>query len=97
MAKGEIQRRVGGVIRFSTARRAVRVPLPRPTERPASSSASRSPAPSSSPSVLLLDEPPSNLDAKLRAQVRGEIRQVQQALHITTVFVTHDQAEASNT
>src|SRR5438552_4979671 len=46
------------------------------------------------PSVLLLDEPLSNLDAKLREQVRGEIRQLQQALGITTVFVTHDQAEA---
>jgi spermidine/putrescine ABC transporter ATP-binding subunit len=46
------------------------------------------------PSVLLLDEPLSNLDAKLREQVRAEIRQVQQALGITTVFVTHDQAEA---
>lgn len=46
------------------------------------------------PSVLLLDEPLSNLDAKLREQVRGEIRQLQQSLGITTVFVTHDQAEA---
>jgi spermidine/putrescine ABC transporter ATP-binding subunit len=46
------------------------------------------------PSVLLLDEPLSNLDAKLREQVRGEIRQLQQTLGITTVFVTHDQAEA---
>jgi ABC-type Fe3+/spermidine/putrescine transport system ATPase subunit len=46
------------------------------------------------PSVLLLDEPLSNLDAKLRQQMRSEIRQLQQHLHITTVFVTHDQEEA---
>jgi len=46
------------------------------------------------PSVLLLDEPLSNLDAKLREQVRAEIRQLQQTLGTTTVFVTHDQAEA---
>jgi len=46
------------------------------------------------PSVLLLDEPLSNLDAKLRQEMRSEIRQLQQHLQITTVFVTHDQEEA---
>jgi spermidine/putrescine ABC transporter ATP-binding subunit len=46
------------------------------------------------PSVLLLDEPLSNLDAKLRQEMRSEIRQLQQHLRITTVFVTHDQEEA---
>jgi putative spermidine/putrescine transport system ATP-binding protein len=46
------------------------------------------------PSVLLLDEPLSALDARVRAQLRGEIRSVQQRLGITTLFVTHDQAEA---
>jgi putative spermidine/putrescine transport system ATP-binding protein len=46
------------------------------------------------PSVLLLDEPLSNLDAHLRAEMRTEIRALQQRLSITTVFVTHDQAEA---
>lgn len=46
------------------------------------------------PSVLLLDEPLSNLDAHLRADMRNEIRELQQRLSITTVFVTHDQAEA---
>jgi iron(III) transport system ATP-binding protein len=46
------------------------------------------------PSVLLLDEPLSNLDAKLRDQMRGEVRELQQRLGITTLFVTHDQAEA---
>lgn len=46
------------------------------------------------PDVLLLDEPLSNLDAKLRHEVRLEIRQLQQELGLTTVFVTHDQEEA---
>lgn len=46
------------------------------------------------PKVLLFDEPLSNLDAKLRAQMRIEIRQVQQKLGITSIFVTHDQDEA---
>jgi putative spermidine/putrescine transport system ATP-binding protein len=46
------------------------------------------------PSVLLLDEPLSNLDAHLRAEMRGEIRRLQQRLTITTLFVTHDQEEA---
>jgi putative spermidine/putrescine transport system ATP-binding protein len=46
------------------------------------------------PKVLLLDEPLSNLDAKLRTEVRDEIREIQQRLGITSVFVTHDQDEA---
>ncbi len=46
------------------------------------------------PKVLLLDEPLSNLDAKMRVQTREWIRQLQQELGITTVFVTHDQEEA---
>jgi putative spermidine/putrescine transport system ATP-binding protein len=46
------------------------------------------------PHVLLLDEPLSALDAKLRHEVRLQIRQLQQALGLTTVFVTHDQEEA---
>ena len=45
-------------------------------------------------SVLLLDEPLSNLDARLRLQTREEIRKIQRATRITTVFVTHDQEEA---
>jgi iron(III) transport system ATP-binding protein len=47
------------------------------------------------PKVLLLDEPLSNLDAKLRVQVRREIRDLQQSLGLTTIFVTHDQEEAN--
>ena len=46
------------------------------------------------PKVLLFDEPLSNLDAKLRRRVRGEIRDLQQRLGITSVYVTHDQEEA---
>ncbi len=46
------------------------------------------------PRVLLFDEPLSNLDAKLRVQMRHEIRELQRALGITTVYVTHDQEEA---
>jgi putative spermidine/putrescine transport system ATP-binding protein len=46
------------------------------------------------PTVLLLDEPLSALDAQVRIQLRGEIRSLQQRLGITTLFVTHDQSEA---
>ena len=46
------------------------------------------------PRVLLLDEPLSNLDARLRLKTREEIRRIQQTTGITTVFVTHDQEEA---
>ena len=46
------------------------------------------------PDALLLDEPLSALDAKLRQEVRKEIRRLQQSLGLTTVFVTHDQEEA---
>lgn len=46
------------------------------------------------PAVLLLDEPLSNLDAKLREAMRSEIREIQLASGITTIFVTHDQTEA---
>ena len=46
------------------------------------------------PEVLLLDEPLSNLDAKLRETMRQEIRELQQSLGITTLYVTHDQMEA---
>ncbi len=47
-----------------------------------------------SPSLLLLDEPLSALDAKERERLRGEIRQLQQRLRVTTIMVTHDQEEA---
>lgn len=47
------------------------------------------------PRVLLLDEPLSNLDAKLREKMRGDIRRIQKELKITVVLVTHDQIEAN--
>src|SRR3546814_9461525 len=46
------------------------------------------------PRLLLLDEPLSNLDAKLRAEMRLELKRIQRESGVTTVFVTHDQEEA---
>ena len=46
------------------------------------------------PEVLLMDEPLSNLDAKLRVEMRNAIKRIQQQIGITTVYVTHDQEEA---
>lgn len=46
------------------------------------------------PEVLLMDEPLSNLDARLRSRLRAELKDLQQELGITTIYVTHDQAEA---
>ena len=46
------------------------------------------------PSVFLFDEPLSNLDAKLRVQMRLEIKRLHERLNITSVYVTHDQVEA---
>jgi len=47
------------------------------------------------PRVLLLDEPLSNLDAKLRGKMRQDIREIQQRLKLTVIYVTHDQLEAT--
>ena len=46
------------------------------------------------PRAFLMDEPLSNLDAKLRVQMRAEIARLQRALGVTTIYVTHDQIEA---
>ena len=46
------------------------------------------------PEVLLMDEPLSNLDAKLRVEMRNAIKRIQQQVGITTIYVTHDQEEA---
>src|SRR5919106_1158411 len=46
------------------------------------------------PKLLLLDEPLSNLDAKLREKMRFEIKRIQRELGLTTIYVTHDQSEA---
>ena len=67
----------------------------RASSRAASGSASRWAARSSAqPSVFLMDEPLSNLDAKLRVQMRADIAALQAELGVTTVYVTHDQSEA---
>src|SRR5205823_8198973 len=46
------------------------------------------------PSVFLMDEPPSNLDAKLRVQMRAEVARIQRRIDVATIYVTHDQVEA---
>src|SRR3954462_3431688 len=46
------------------------------------------------PQLLLLDEPLSNLDAKLRHHMRFELKRIQRELNLTTIYVTHDQSEA---
>ena len=46
------------------------------------------------PKVFLFDEPLSNLDAKLRVQMRAEIKKLHQTVKTTTIYVTHDQVEA---
>ena len=46
------------------------------------------------PSVFLMDEPLSNLDAKLRVQMRAEVKRLQRRINVTTIYVTHDQIEA---
>ncbi len=78
-------------------------PRHRPPPRPQAEGAVRRPAPArgasggrscGKPSVFLFDEPLSNLDAKLRVQMRAEIAKLQQRLKTTTIYVTHDQVEA---
>jgi len=66
----------------------------RPSSPAGNSSAYRSRALALSPGLLLLDEPLSALDARVRARLRGEIRDLQKRLGITTIMVTHDQEEA---
>ncbi|HRU33327.1 MAG TPA: ATP-binding cassette domain-containing protein, partial [bacterium] len=46
------------------------------------------------PQVFLMDEPLSNLDAKLRVQTRAELKRLHNRLQVTTIYVTHDQVEA---
>ncbi|WP_343223913.1 ATP-binding cassette domain-containing protein, partial [Metallibacterium sp.] len=46
------------------------------------------------PSVFLMDEPLSNLDAKLRVQMRAEVSRIQRRINVSTIYVTHDQIEA---
>ena len=95
VAAGRARRRASGETLALVGLAAFAGPLSRAACRAASSSAWRSPARSSSSrSILLLDEPLSNLDAKLREEMQIELRQIQRTLGTTTILVTHDQAEA---
>ncbi len=75
---------------------------PRAASRPQAGQPLRRPAPArrdgprdrGGPSAFLMDEPLSNLDAKLRVQMRAEVSRIQHRLGTTTVYVTHDQTEA---
>ena len=81
--------------RAAGAARGAARPLSRASSPAASASASRSPAPSiRRPAAFLMDEPLSNLDAKLRGHMRAELKHMQHELGITTIYVTHDQIEA---
>jgi ABC-type sugar transport system ATPase subunit len=92
-AQGEIDRRIAEAARILD--RALSRPQAPRSCRAASASASPWAAPScASPAVFLFDEPLSNLDAKLRTQMRAEIKDLHQRLGATFVFVTHDQVEA---
>ena len=79
--------------RRARARRAARAPAAPALRRPAAARRARARA-RARPAVFLMDEPLSNLDAKLRVQTRGEIKRLQKEIGTTTVYVTHDQVEA---
>ena len=97
----ELQRRPAAEIRervraccSSCSCRTTTSAIPR-SSRAASSSASRSPGRwCMHPRLLLLDEPLSNLDAKLRIEMRAEIKRIHAGLGLTCIYVTHDQTEA---
>ena len=92
--KAEIDARVAQGRKHPGAR-AVPASASRASSRAASASASPWAAPScASPQVFLFDEPLSNLDAKLRVQMRVEIKKLQRELGVTSIYVTHDQVEA---
>ena len=93
-AEAEIRDRVRRAARTGAARLAGATAIRRSSPA-ASGSASRSPARWPwSRSVLLLDEPFGALDAKVRKELRRWLRRLHDELHITSVFVTHDQEEA---
>ncbi len=93
VARAEIQRKVGAVLDMTQLQRfAGRYPRQLSGGQQQRVAVAR--AIVIQPSVLLLDEPLSNLDAKLREEMRGELRRLQQRLEIATIFVTHDQDEA---
>ena len=92
--RAEIRRRVESAARDPRTR-ATCSRSARATSRAASASGSRWAARScASRSAFLMDEPLSNLDAKMRVQMRAEIARIQRDLEVTTIYVTHDQSEA---
>ena len=94
LSRAEIARRVDEAAALLGPRRAARS-ASRASSPAASASASRWGARScASPKLFLFDEPLSNLDAKLRVQMRAEIRRLQRRLGVTSLYVTHDQVEA---
>ena len=93
--KEDIKRRVEDAARILDILTPLLERKPKARCRAASASASPWAAPScATPSVFLFDEPLSNLDAKLRVQMRTEIKKVHKTVRTTTVYVTHDQVEA---
>ena len=93
LARAEIETRVGEVLRLVRLDR-LGERLPRQLSGGQQQRVALARALAIRPDVLLLDEPLSNLDAKLREEVRVEIRLLQRQLGLTTVMVTHDQEEA---
>ena len=91
--RAEIRERVDELLRARSAAR-VRAPLPRPALGWAASAHGVGPRPRPEPRVLLLDEPFGALDARVRAELRDWLRRLHDEVHVTTVFVTHDQEEA---
>src|SRR5262249_445695 len=93
LAAGEIERRLAdGLAKVNLAGLDDRSPGPLPGGQHRQRAGARASAPP--PAPLPQAEPLSNLDAKIRVHVRGEIRKLQQDLGITTIYVTHDQEEA---
>jgi putative spermidine/putrescine transport system ATP-binding protein len=93
LSKSEIQRRVNAAL-DRVRLRALAERLPKQLSGGQQQRVALARALVIEPDVLLLDEPLSNLDANLRQEMKEEIRQLQRALGITTIFVTHDQDEA---
>lgn len=93
VAKPEIERRVGDALKLVDLG-GLAARMPRQLSGGQQQRAALARALVVEPSVLLLDEPLSNLDLKLREQMREEIRRLQRRLGITAVYVTHDQGEA---
>ena len=92
-AASHADRRAGRLRRRTSASRRLWIAFPPALRRPAAACRHR-PGHRPRPEVFLIDEPLSNLDAKLRNQMRAEIKSLHQRLGTTMVYVTHDQIEA---